>query len=74
MAGIDDFIEWCRYQREVNLEQAERYESGRQRLLQGDEDISQDAINRHRKTVADLTALMARAERDRGASSARRLE
>lgn len=67
MAWIDDFIEWCRDQREANLEQAERYESGRQRLFQHDVDTSDEAINRHRRVAADLSALIARAERDRDA-------
>ena len=65
MAAIDDFIEWCRNQRDVNLEQAERYESGRQRLFDNEVDVSAEAINRHRKTVADMSALIARAERER---------
>lgn len=67
MAWIDDFIEWCRHQRELNLEQAERYESGRQRLFEHEEDVSEDAVNRHRRIVADLAALIARAERERDA-------
>ena len=64
LAWIDDFIEWCRSQRAINLEQAERYESGRQQLFEGDRDVSESAVNRHRGTVADLTILIARAERE----------
>jgi hypothetical protein len=67
VAAIDDFIEWCRSQRDVNLEQAERYESGRQRLLDNEVDVSAEAIDRDRKIVADMTALIARAEREREA-------
>lgn len=69
MTWIDDFIGWCAYQREVNLDQAERYESGHQRLFQSDLDVSQEAIDRHRRTVADLTILIRRAERERDAQT-----
>jgi hypothetical protein len=64
VSWIDDFIEWCRNARQANLEQAERYESGQQRLLHNDVDVSEEAANRHRRIVADMTNLIARAERN----------
>ena len=64
MQWAKEFLDWCKQSRETMGQQADWLESGRMRLTHNNVDTSQEAGAGYRAKIAELDALILKAEAD----------